>query len=81
MVFNSTKKKPCTFNPSNFLLDQKVTIPIKVFVGFLLKNLTKLISGQDKTKLPPALSNRKSHGKVGQNETLIESYNLSKGLY
>jgi hypothetical protein len=37
MIFDSTKKKPCTFNPSNFLLDQKVTIPIKVFVGFLLK--------------------------------------------
>ncbi len=52
------RKKPCTFNPFNFLLDQKVT-----------KN-------QGKTKLPPALSNRKSHGNVGQNETLIESYYL-----
>jgi hypothetical protein len=54
--FLTQQKKPCTFNPSNFLLNQKVT-----------KN-------QDKTQLPPALSNRKSHGNVGQNETSKRGY-------
>jgi hypothetical protein len=47
-------------------------------INFLLDQ--KVTKNQDKTKLRPALSNRKNHGNVCQNETSIESYNLRKAF-